>query len=263
MSWEDRRGESTGAEEEILGSEVGQGGGSGVWDYPRSSSFNPRPTEVQTDADEQDEPYSLGNSGVASPVQKSVGSPSLAMAPKPSPQASRPLPPQPTHSHTSQPSTYSTYSTMSGQILRQGPLLLFSPDSSPPHWIRTTATLSGSLLSFQFSSLRGSVENVNHPLPGDSIVRSVPEREASGRWPVPFGDDDEGEVHYLEIGIQGPEGKRAVVIAVRSIGERLGWVGSIWSVLHFLQSVHLYLLLQTETDEHFGFVIGMRSWRVS
>jgi hypothetical protein len=61
----------------------------------------------------------------------------------------------------------------------------------------------------------------------------VPEREALERWGSPLeyeGEDEDGnggEVHYLELGFSRGE-EEGVVIGVLSVGERLGWVSSIW-----------------------------------
>ena len=67
----------------------------------------------------------------------------------------------------------------------------------------------------------------------------MPEREARERWVSPLWDDEQqrrrdggdeededDEVHYLELGFGGQT--EAVVVAVLSVGERLGWVSSIW-----------------------------------
>lgn len=40
-------------------------------------------------------------------------------------------------------------------------------------------------------------------------------------------DGDAGEVHYLELGFSRKE-EEGVVVGVTSVGERLGWVSSIW-----------------------------------
>lgn len=65
-------------------------------------------------------------------------------------------------------------------------------------------------------------------------VRTVPEKESRVRWANPIGDgdddDDEGEVHYLELFWAQDAGQQPVVIAVESIAERLAWVSSIWCV---------------------------------
>ena len=59
----------------------------------------------------------------------------------------------------------------------------------------------------------------------------MPEREARERWVSPLWnddaiDEDEDEVHYLELG--WGEGAETIVVAVLTVGERLGWVSSIW-----------------------------------
>lgn len=236
VSW-DLRAPPSGADndgmgEEVLGSDAGAQK-SDLWAYPRTSRMDGE--GIDSDVDE---PYEISDSGAPTADPQDA----VAAAPR----AARPLPAFPTPAPVLQPppatqaqqtrqsslSFAPTTSTDHSQppILRHGPLLLFSSTSSPPHWIRTTATLSPSHLSFAFASLRGSLEHVDYGLPGDSIVRSVPEREASGRWPAPFGNDDEDddvEVHYLEIALAG---QGSVAVAVRNVGERLGWVGSIWSV---------------------------------
>jgi hypothetical protein len=227
------------AGEEVLGSDVADQ--SALWEYPRTSRMDGEYSECEG------EPYALSDVGgpapglvppsdesdqAATPVSRRTArplpsAPGAAAPPIEAASASQPLVPV-RQSMTSSFDQSSTSAHSQAPILRHGPLLLFSSTSSPPHWLRTTATLSPSLISFAFASLRGSIEHLDYNLPGDSIVRSVPEREASGRWPAPFGhdqEDDEIEVHYLEIALTGQVN---VAVAVRNVGERLGWVGSIW-----------------------------------
>lgn len=142
-----------------------------------------------------------------------------------------------------QSSTQPSSSSSSSRVLRTGPLFFYASASNPAHWLRTTASLLPGTLVLTSSSLRGEPNSRSISLRACQVVRSVPEREARERWVSPLwddeqqrrreggggGDDDEDdddEVHYLELGFGGQT--EGVVVAVLSVGERLGWVSSIW-----------------------------------
>lgn len=100
--------------------------------------------------------------------------------------------------------------------------------------MRTTATLYPGSLVLSFLSLREEPTTRTISLVMCENVRTVPEKESRVRWANPIGDeddeDDEGEVHYLELFWAQDAGQQPVVIAVESIAERLAWVSSIWCV---------------------------------
>ncbi|CDZ98163.1 hypothetical protein [Phaffia rhodozyma] len=113
--------------------------------------------------------------------------------------------------------------------LRSGSLFYFSQTSSPPHWVRTNCTLYPGKLQLSTSTLRGDFTSWSCALSKDASVRTVPEREAREKWPCPTGNEDEEDTHYLEIDLK--HGAGVVVVAVGTIGERLGWVSSFWDAI--------------------------------
>lgn len=126
----------------------------------------------------------------------------------------------------------SSFPAASTKPIRTGPLFFYSSSSKPPHWLRTTASLFPGTLVLSSSSLRGESNSRSISLRACQVVRSVPDREARERWVSPLDggqeedEEDDDEVHYLELGFGGQS--EDVVVAVLTVGERLGWVSSIW-----------------------------------